>query len=55
MAQLYLPEYPCERERLQSSVSASACPLTPSDAELFSSVEERGIFRLEAPETREEA
>ncbi len=24
-------------------------------AELFSSVEERGIFRLEAPETQEEA
>ncbi len=55
MAQLYLPEHPRERDQLQSSVSASACTLTPSYAELFSSVEERGIFPLEAPETREEA
>jgi hypothetical protein len=55
MAQLYLPEHPCERNQLQSSVSAPDFTLTPSYAELFSSVEERGILRLEAPETGEEA
>jgi hypothetical protein len=55
MAQTYLPEHPRERDQLQSSVSASDCTLTPSYAELFSSVEERSIFRLEALGTREEA
>jgi hypothetical protein len=55
MAQMYLPEHPYERDHLQSRVSASDCPLTPSYAELFSSLEEHGIFHLDAPETREEA
>ena len=50
MAQIYLPEHPRERDQLQSSVSDWG-----RYAELFSYVQERGIFRLEAPETQEEA